>query len=160
MDVKELISSVEGSVREYHNLLDSVKYPETGNMAAGESIQLRELISTIADIQDEVVSYRLLKILREEHPYIPQIYPERIRRNVKRTSFSIRKIASSFLEQRKELLRILYTLPSDNWNRTGVHEVEGHVSFKELVRRMLDKDKEVIGKLIEYNSKEITGQSH
>ncbi len=160
MDVKDLIMSIEGSVKEYHNLLDQVEKPDYGTKSAAEPFQLRELVATIADIQDEVVSYRLLKILREEHPYIPQIKPDQIRLNVKRTSSSLKNIASNFLNQRKELLRILYTLPSENWNRTGVHEVEGHVSFKELIRRMIDKDQEVMVKLTQLSGEYSNGQSH
>ena len=41
----------------------------------------------------------------------------------------------------QELIRLLHSTPAIYWDRTGFHELEGHVTFEEFVRRMIRKDK-------------------
>ncbi len=147
MDVNELIQSMEGNFQQYNSLLN--RFEDEAQAAREENRQIRRLLAAANHILDEVVDYRLKKILKEEHPYFPQINADKIRNGVIYQKETTRQLAQQFLRRRQELVRLLYAIPLDNWYRTGVHEFEGHVTFKELVRRMAEKDKQV---LVEMNS--------
>lgn len=145
--MRELIQTIEGNFRQYFELLNKIEEASEYRSRNSEFPQLKELLYISAGIQDEILDYRLKKILQEEHPYIPQIKVEKIEKKSHHQNCSLTQLAESFLTQRRELLKLLYSLPIESWERTGVHEVEGHVSFKEFVRRMAEKDQQIIAKL-------------
>jgi hypothetical protein len=142
--VKELIQTMEDNFRQYSEILNKI----------GEVRQLKERLYTLVALQDEIIDYRLKNIIREDHPYIPQIKVEEIKEKSLYRNYSFTQLAESFLTQRRELLKLLHSLPSESWERTGVHEKEGHVSFKEFVRRMAEKDQQNIAEL----SRELVNQ--
>ena len=72
---------------------------------------------------------------------------EKIKEDGSQKNYSLTQLAESFLTRRREILELLYSLPSEGWDRTGVHEMEGHVSFKEFVRRIAEKDHQNIAEL-------------
>ncbi len=113
------------------------------------SWDIRELLEVLADLEDEIIDFRLKKILEEEHPYLPQIKLDRIKQTRLYRNFTLDEIVNHILQQRKSLLQILYVLPHDQWERTGVHENEGHIPFRELVRRLVTKDEVVLKELSE-----------
>ena len=144
MNIEELIDSVKGNLQQYDQTLDRIQ--QSGDDSRS---QLTELLKELVDIQDEVVDFRLKKILREENPYLPAIHPERIRHDLPDRQFSLSEIQNLFLMRRRELIRFLNLTPAEHWSRTGVHELEGHVTFKELIRRMIEKDKPIIAQINE-----------
>jgi len=145
MEIKELIDLFEENFRDFSALLRQLE----GNSNQKTPIQLPSdsqiSLGQLANLEDEIIELRLKKILKEEHPYIPQINIEKIKNNSPYERLPLPQIRDHFLKQKKELLKLLYSLPSDNWNRTGVHEMEGHVAFKEFIRRMTVKDKQILG---------------
>lgn len=141
--MKELIQDLESNFRQYDAVLNQIVQAIPGENPPA----IKELLYSLSSIQDEVVDYRLKKILKEEHPYIPQIQVEKFNEGSYQQPRSLDQLAQNFLSQRRELLKMLYTLPRESWNRTGVHEKEGHISFKELIRRMVEKDREILSKL-------------
>ena len=145
--MRELIESVEGNFHQYSNLLRKIwDNPNLSDMNQ-HSPHLNELLKTLADIQDEVIDFRLKKIISEEHPYLPQIQIDKLKQNGPHSKQPLRQVVEYFLQQRRSLVKLLNALPEENWERTGVHEVEGHVSFKELVRRMIEKDRKILSEL-------------
>ncbi len=142
MNVEELINSVAGNLQQYDQMLGRIQ--PFGN--AGSS-KLAEFLKELVDIQDEIVDFRLKKILQEENPYLPAIRLEKIKQNVPNQQVSLDEIRKMFILRRQELIRFLNLIPAENWSRTGVHELEGHITFKELIRRMIEKDKPIIAKL-------------
>ena len=140
MDSKELIQSIEGNFHQYYHLLNNIDSVGSQKNLSMENYKIREFLLNLNSIQDEVLDYRLRKILQEEHPYIPQIQISEIKRK-RYAQFSLGQLGEAFLKQRKELIKLLYALPKEDWHRTGLHEMEGHITFKELVKRIADKDK-------------------
>ncbi len=146
MSVQELIQTIEGNFQQYHQLFS--RFADSDPSFSRGTNKIQELLYTLTNIQEEVVDYRLKKILKEEHPYIPQIRLDEIRMSTHlRHNPSLAEIVHHFLKQRQDLLRLLNSLPAENWERTGVHELEGHITFKEFVRRMAEKDRQIISKL-------------
>lgn len=107
-----------------------------------------DLISIMAAVQEEVVDFRLRKIVTEEHPYLPLININKLKNQQYEKHLSIQQLSERFLRQRRDLIQLLTELPASMWDRTGVHEVEGHVSFGELIRRMSVKDRELMTQLV------------
>ena len=145
--MRDLIQYIEGNFRQYFEILNKIGETGENDHISGEPYEVRELLYTLAGIQDEVVDYRLKKILKEEHPYIPHIEVEKIKRKGQLQTCSLDQIVQNFLSQRRELLKLLYSLPMESWNRTGVLEKEGHVSFRELIRRLGEKDQQILAQL-------------
>ena len=144
MEIKELINIFEQNFIEYSRVLRKVKKNHSDNSIPqwhDSEISLEQL----AILESEIVELRLKKILKEEHPYIPQINLEKLKQNYLYSNLSIIQLCDHYLQQKKEILKLLYSIPVENWDRTGVHEMEGHVAFKELVRRMVVKDKQILG---------------
>lgn len=145
MEIKELIILFEENFREFSGLLRRLEENFNGRTPIQLPPDSQISLGQLANLEDEIIELRLKKILKEEHPYIPQINMEEIKSKSPYERLPLPQIRDHFLKQKKELLKLLYSLPSDNWNRTGVHEMEGHVAFKEFIRRMAIKDKQILG---------------
>jgi hypothetical protein len=151
MNIQNLISSFEENFREYVKILREIENDEEANVSHINGPDTKNFLHELTKIEDEVFEFRLKKILNEEHPYIPQINVDKIKRNIGFFELELSDIIHQFIHQRKELLKILYAIPRNHWDRTGVHEVEGHIEFKEYVRRMAKRDKEILNR---FNSME------
>ena len=139
MDVRELITAIEVNSSQYYQLLNGLN-TEQYEAPQNEMVAIQQTLKNLTSIQDEVVDFRLRKIVKEEHPYLPQINPT----NSFYHTASLQWLTDTFLKQRENLMGLLRTLPFDQWERTGVHEKEGHVSFLELVRRLVEKDRKIL----------------
>lgn len=144
MDEQKLIEEIEVSYRCYCELFDKLDQNKVLSEGIGQGRTIEELLNSEAEIQDEVIDYRLKKIIREERPYIPKI---RHQGGCVNPNHTFEQVVQHFLRQRRDLLILLNRLPRESWNRTGLHELEGHVSFRELIRRFKEKDQEILGNL-------------
>lgn len=145
MEIKDLIDSFEKNFIEYSRLLRKLKKKYSDESITSFGYDSEISLGQLANIESEIVELRLKKILKEEHPYIPHLNLEKLKENSSFDNLTLIQLCDHFLHQKKELLKLLYSIPSENWNRTGVHEMEGHVAFKELVRRMVVKDQQILG---------------
>ncbi len=147
MDVKVLIQSIVGNFNQYQSILQKIAPFSNQPQAADTEIfaEINTIFLTLTEIQDEVIEFRLKKILSEQHPYLPVINPQKLNKN---KSFSPAEIQSLFVKQRSALQQIVESLPRENWERKGLHENEGHITFRELVRRLIEKDQVFIERLL------------
>ncbi len=136
---QDFVRNVKNSYREFNTILaplrKRVNDPRRIRMA-----ELKNFISFLIAVEEDVIEMRLKKIIEEENPYLPAIDTEKLKQKNFYNSDSLKKIIDTFLEQRLDLVKFLQTIPSDIWNRTGVHELEGHVTFEEFIRRILKND--------------------
>lgn len=145
MELKELINLFEKNFLEYSRLIRKIGDDNSGEPSIQSLTELKVHIRQLANIEEEIVEWRLKKILKEEHPYIPTIDIQTLHNSPSYQSQPFLDICNHFLKKKKEVLKMLYALPAENWNRTGVHEREGHVAFKEFIRRMTEKDQQILG---------------
>jgi hypothetical protein len=136
MDVLSLIGKVKEANQRYSELLSGL---ET-TLDSPSLLQLTAYLRWLTEMHDEVIDLRLRKILKEEHPYLPEINTPGSMQYSPYKNYTLKDITQVFLQYRKDLLNFLYDVPVDAWERSGVHEKEGHVTFKELVRRLIEKD--------------------
>ncbi len=137
MNITDLIQLVEKSNQQFLQIIDEIK-----GLQPPVSRQIVELMRTVAELQDEVIDFRLKKILNEEHPYLPAIRINKIKQNTLYSHYSFEEVCQTILRQQAELFEMLLRLPAASWLRTGVHESEGHITFQELVNRMVDKNQQ------------------
>jgi hypothetical protein len=136
MDVLTLIDKIEEANKRYAELLSGLD--STFNTPS--HLKLTAYLRWLTEMHDEVVDLRLRKILKEEHPYLPEINSPGSMQYSPYKNHTLQDISRIFLQYREDLLNFLYDVPVDAWERSGVHEKEGHVTFKEFVRRMIEKD--------------------
>jgi hypothetical protein len=145
MELKDLINLFEKNFLEYARLIRKIEKNNSRESSIQSLSRLKIHIRELANLEEEIVELRLKKILKEEHPYLPTIDIQTIHASSSFQDQPFLEICNHFLKQKKELLKMLYSLPAENWDRTGVHEREGHVAFKEFIRRMTEKDKQILG---------------
>jgi hypothetical protein len=139
--IQELIEGVKKTSNDFSKILMSFKNTDNVKKGIRNTRELYSFFSTLTSVEEDVIEYRLKKIIREEHPYLPAIDIDKIQQEYVLNSESLSKLFDKFLEQRQELIRLLHSTPAIYWDRTGFHELEGHVTFEEFVRRMIRKDK-------------------
>jgi hypothetical protein len=138
--INELIQTLEKNFKSFKMLLNPLKKGINDKKSPSDAYMIKNFLGTLTAIEEDVIEFRLKKILREEHPYLPAIHPEEIKYKITFEENSIKELLEKFLNQREYLVQFLWETPSVRWERTGFHELEGHVPFVEFVRRMIKKD--------------------
>lgn len=141
-EVKRLINQVEENFRTYYTLFHPLA--ENPNILSNsEDIEkLKSFLFAVTAYEEEIIEFRLKKIIKEEHPYLPPIYPDKFKNHFSTQNEPLAETVEKFLKQRQELVKLLYGTPAVSWSRTGVDEETGHVTFEEIVRMLLKKDRD------------------
>lgn len=147
--IEELIKHLEQNFNSYIQLLNRINRDELSENSEALK-KLTSFFSTLTAVEDEVIEFRLKKIVEEKNPYLPEIDPKKLTQSYLNQNLSLAKIRQEFLTQRKMLLNMVHRIPNEYWNRTGVHASEGHIPFKELVFRMVKRDKQYLSHLSEF----------
>lgn len=118
---------------------------EQGGQPDPESLEtLGDMLQLLMEIHDEVFIFRLKKIVSENNPYMPPKDIMRLRLQRREGPLSIEKLLENFLQQRQEHEKLLCSLPAGDWQRTGLHASEGHISLEVLVRRLIEYDQDTL----------------
>lgn len=141
-EIKEIIHQIEANYRDYYQLLSKFVLEKTSSINSELSQKLSNFFFRLNNVEDEVIEFRLKKIIDVEHPYFPVIDPEHIMLPNGKKPLTV--LIQDFLKRRHDLIKFLFSVPSQDWERTGVHAVEGHISFLELVQRMAKQDQKNI----------------
>lgn len=147
LDARELIKQFETNFRAYYQLLHPLQSESPLKEQLEKNGEFFNFLTEQTLVQDEVIEFRLQKILEQEHPYLTSIDPEKLKKTAIQRNRSLNQLISHFLEKRKALLKQLYSLPTEAWKRTAILAEEGRVSFGEIVRRMIEKDQPVLRRL-------------
>jgi len=137
---KSLIKNIEENYNDFQSVLLSLGQltPESDESTAEV---LKDFITTLMAVEEDVFEMRLKKIIDRENPYLPAIVPDKIKRNNYYQEGTLEELIQKFLEQKKKLIKFLVNVPSMSWEKTGFHELEGHVTFEEFIRRLIRNDK-------------------
>jgi hypothetical protein len=147
MDILEIIYTLKDNYYKYISILGHFDSNHLKDDQDCFPQQIDKYIRRLSRIEDEVIEFRLKKILKEEHPYIPIINTDKLKLGKIYPNLPFPHVIDHFLKQRRELLKFLEKLPKEKWARTGVHEKEGHVEFKEYVERLAKRDDSIITEL-------------
>jgi hypothetical protein len=136
---KSIIKNVENNFKDFQILLSGIP-DDTDSEPKNIARELTELFATLTAIEEEVFEMRLKKIINLENPYIPAISPEAVKNSISYQNQSLLNLVQKYLSQKESIIKFLYRVPFFYWDRTGVHELEGHVTFEEFIRRLIKND--------------------
>lgn len=88
---------------------------------------------------------RLEMVVREERPYLPYIHPEERRT----AEGNLADLMAVFRQERAKTLAFLQGLRPGDWQRKGVHETWGEVSFRYLVQQLVEHDINHLNQIVE-----------
>lgn len=137
---KSLIKNIEENFKDFQSILCSLQQKDSEEDRS-ISETLRDFFTTLMAVEEDVFEMRLKKIIDRENPYLPAIIPDKIKRQNYYEDGTLREVIEKFLEQKKKLIKFLLNVPHGSWEKTGFHELEGHVTFEEFIRRMIRNDK-------------------
>lgn len=93
---------------------------------------------------------RLQKVVAEERPFLPTLYPEtRPEPNPR----PLGELVTAVHESRQHTLTFLHACKAGDWQRTAVHETLGATKFRFLVQRLVDHDTEHLNQIIEIQAR-------
>jgi hypothetical protein len=143
---KSLLKDIQSNLQNFEALLSQlpVKAEKDSNNKSGE---VKDLLFTLTAVEEDVFEMRLKKIIDQENPYIPAIYPEKVKNSYTQEDSSLSALVQKYLKQKESIVKYLNHVPFFYWDRTGVHELDGHVTFEELIRRFIRNDKGTIESL-------------
>ncbi len=143
---KSLIKSIEENLKDFQSILMSL-WQHNQELDEETATTFKEYFTTIMAIEEDVFEMRLKKIIDRENPYLPAIEPRRFKQENFYNERSLGEIIEKFFEQKRKIIKFLYNLPPHFWEKTGFHELEGHVTFEEFIRRMIRNDKLILGQI-------------
>ncbi len=158
-NIKHILECLNRNFQQYCDLLLPLRELNPSSQTDRFYSDLQQYLATLVAVENEILEFRLRKILEEEHPYLPEIKIERIVHINAIQMLDLPQLIDRFLLQRKQLNHLLLTVSDEEWNRTGLHAKEGHVSFREFVNRIIKKDQDILEELKQKlaNQSSVTG---
>lgn len=101
---------------------------------------VREVIAHLADLESEVFAVRLRQVLDEDLPLMKAIDPDARARDFGYQGQDVQGNIRRLLEARAQNIRLIQPAPPEAWDRVGVHERRGPMSFREIVEGMANHD--------------------
>ena len=150
MELQQQIQTFIELTNEYEQLFSQLTFGEESNFEENNHLELRSLLHLVVELQEDVIEFRLKKIITLENPYLSRIDIEKVRQRTTQCQPSFQQLSTIFKSQRSEVARLLQSIPISNWLRYGLLEGEGHVTFRELIRRYFEFDRDFFQMLKEY----------
>jgi predicted CopG family antitoxin len=135
-----LIKNVEKNLKDFQVVFKTIPRNPIQNPIFRDH-ELKNFFSNLTAIEEDILEMRLKKIVEREHPYLPAIRLESLKNMGNYYQSSLLDLIKAYLRQKEKLLDFINKIPLYYWERTGVHELEGHVSFEEFIRRLIKNDK-------------------
>lgn len=134
-----LIKSIENNLKDFQVIFRMLpRNHDTGT--AIKNHELKDFFGTLTAIEEDILEMRLRKIIDQENPYLPAIRLENLRILGSSYQLSVLELMKRYIEQKIKILQFINKTPIYYWDKTGVHELEGHVTFEEFIRRLIKND--------------------
>lgn len=149
MEPRDLIQALEISYHDFIRIATELSNLENQNLSVQlvANDQCKKTLQLIIEIQDEILLLRLKKIIELENPYLPMLRIDKIKQRITNVDLTYEQMIDIFKRLRQELLTFLSSIPAEKWSRIGLHETEGHITFREIVLRMIKKEQEILSLL-------------
>jgi DinB superfamily len=108
--------------------------------AAGDSFSLHENVWHLRDIDVDAYEPRVLAILSQEHPFLPDVDGAKLARERDYHAQPLAPALEAFAASRARSVARLRALPEEVFERTAELEGAGRVTLRELLERWLDHD--------------------
>ncbi|NOQ98335.1 MAG: hypothetical protein GQ561_09235 [Calditrichae bacterium] len=134
-----LIQNVEKSLKDFQIFFRMLPRNQKTDSVI-KNHELKDFFGNLTVIEEDILEMRLKKIINQEHPYLPAIRIENLKIMRNLYQLSLLDLMQHYLVQKEKILKFINNIPIYYWERTGVHELEGHVTFEELIRRIIKND--------------------
>ena len=135
-----LIKNIENNLKDFQIIFRMLPKNQNPDSIKNDH-ELKDFFGSLTVVEEDVLEMRLKKIINQEHPYLPAIRPENFQLMNNFYKISLLDLIHNYLVLKEKILTFINNIPIYYWERTGVHELEGHVSFEELIRRIIKNDK-------------------
>lgn len=127
---------IQAYVQGYDKLVDALKgvNEELLNFKpAPEKWSIKEVIVHVSDAE-MVAIYRMKKIIAEDNPLLFKFDPDAWAGRMDYTALDMNYYLEMFKLQRIGMVNILNNLQASDWERTGVHNITGKQTLKDVVQ--------------------------
>ena len=139
-DLEELMACLEKMPDELRAAADRVGEGRALDTPKGGGFSLVEQAWHLADLEREGFGARILRLLAEPAPLLPDFDGARIARERDYRARSLAVGLEAFAAARAENLARLRGVPEDAWDRAGTQEGVGRVTLRDLPRLMVEHD--------------------
>jgi hypothetical protein len=139
MSDEELIDRLEQVPERLARALagDAAQRPATGP----EGWSAVEILAHVR-ASDDIIAYRAYAILARDNPPLPAYDDRRWAEVTQYLEVETAASLAAFAAKRAELVRVLRHVAPADWERQGVHEVNGPLTLRQVVAFLLEHDEE------------------
>src|ERR1700742_51528 len=98
---------------------------------------IKEIMCHLRDMEREAYLARYQRILGEDHPWMQNVDQDRLAYERDYINQDARHALEEFKSLRNETVSTLASAQIESWERTGVHEVDGHMSIENPAHRQI-----------------------
>jgi len=108
---------------------------------------IKEIVWHLADIEEEVNTIRLRRILRETRPYLHVVDQDRLAQEREYMKRNLTDGIEKFCTQRASSIEIVESAKPEDWARMGSHQTRGVITFEDVVKTMIVHDEKHLGQI-------------
>jgi len=113
----------------------------------GDFFSLRENVAHLRDIDTLAYEQRLVRIVREEHPTLPDVNGAQVALERDYATLPVEPELLAFEQSRAASIALLRTLDESMLERTAELETVGRVTLRELLERWITHDSEHLAEM-------------
>ncbi|MCM3872636.1 MAG: DinB family protein [Pyrinomonadaceae bacterium] len=146
-DLQDLIDDLTQTPQRVASLVKDLSEPDLRARNSSEEFSVVENVCHLRDIEIEGYTQRIVKILRENNPLLPDIDGSRLAVEREYQSQNLSEALQAFADARKRNTQTLKGLVAEQLDREGTLEGVGSVTIRGLLLMMRDHDADHIREL-------------
>ena len=146
-DFQSLIESLGQTPDIARELVSSLAGHEVTWKPSEKEYSALEHICHLNDIEREGYTIRIEKLLRENHPFMPDVDGNKLAAERDYNRRDLETALHSLTLARRNNVEIIRDLPPDQLNRDGILEGAGTITLETLLRKMLEHDRDHLQQL-------------
>lgn len=151
-DFKHLIKSLADTPENVRRLVENLTADELQWQPATAGFSCLEHVCHLRDIEREGYAIRISKLLREQHPFLPDIDGDKLARERNYNDQSLELTLDEFSQARERNVSTISDLSTDQLKRIGAFENVGPITLEELLLMMRQHDEEHLCELCDLRS--------
>ena len=116
--------------------------PSSWATCPSEHYPALEQLCHVRDIETDGYHVRFVRVLKEEHPYLPGVDGDRLKIERTYADADAREVLKTFRQAREETLEVLATVSQAQWDRTAEFENYGPTTLRGLVHYLCSHDQQ------------------
>ncbi len=130
---KRLVERLESSGEDLLSYLGKFSEQEILEQPAPNEWSIHQVVSHLRDTEERVFLYRVKRILKEDHPEVPNFDQDAWQREHYSPTEPLKKMLADFRSARRKQIVLLRKTTDKDWDRTARHPEYGVISVNWLV---------------------------